>query len=264
LHRWRCTNRECVAGVTRPAYTRFLPTPIGPSPAPLRMAALTAIALITSAMLELEDLVREQLGRVERIDPQFDVTDPKADQVAGIRPVDSIITRREGEWLAFCRVPGTYEPQEQDRIEYIAAPFRTDDVEPVDMDERVTEAIDWLAAQLPSISDDPDLLRHVAGEAGRALATARQTAGVNEQVQHIKAPCPICDRRSLAALLDRSVIVCGTNRRGETPRCECDLVDCGCHRGYRHTWVYDADDERNEWKVLLRHIESEASKRRGG
>jgi len=259
--RWSCPNVDC------PTNDRFgeRPVPLGESPAPLRPEALDMIADLTCAVLALEDTVREVLGRNPRVDPQFDVFDPHEPQVVGRRPRTPSKTRRRGSWTVDGHVlrnvvvgqrPDGTDIVDRRRDKAIAGQFaparrKTVPLRPVDQDPRVQLALTWLAGQLTAIRANPTLAGRVDDALHRTLTAARGAIGSSETVKHLKQPCPYCQRLSLVVLMDRGIIVCGSNRPGEPPRCECPSPDCGCHDGGRHQW------DKEHWWTSLRGTGSE-------
>lgn len=100
------------------------------------------------------------------------------------------------------------------------------------------EACMWISSAVPALADHPDLLEHVRRETSRSLRAVKRAIGDSEQVQRIKAPCPICGSLSLRAFPERELVVC---INGD---CRCAHDECGCQDGRRHRWVYD------EWPWL--------------
>lgn len=112
--------------------------------------------------------------------------------------------------------------------------------------QRVAGALDYLAEQLHLV-DDLRTLDRIERALTQADRTARAAAGVGTDRRLLKAECPSCGRRSLAAEIGSPkpaewAVIC-------TRDCRCQGVTCGCKRpvrypGARHTWP------EREWSAL--------------
>ncbi|MEU0492583.1 hypothetical protein ABZ249_25430 [Nocardiopsis sp. NPDC006139] len=93
--------------------------------------------------------------------------------------------------------------------------------------------IGQLVSLLTRVGAERDLLDHVLSEARRMHRAVKHALGDTEEVRQLADRCPHCNAKSLRALMDRGVVVCGNGF------CRCSDDTCGCHhpsRPRRHTW----------------------------
>lgn len=112
----------------------------------------------------------------------------------------------------------------------------------------VAQACRWISSALPQIND-PGLLERIARDARRLADVVRIGTGRGEDVIQLDAPCPICGGESLLAYAARMTVRCVSEE------CICDLHDCGCHDGRRHTWL----EQDLVWLARVLNNEEEAS-----
>ena len=87
---------------------------------------------------------------------------------------------------------------------------------------------------LPKIGAVDDLLDHLLAETGRMHRRVRHALGDTEEIRQLAERCPHCRAKSLRALMDRGVIVCGNAAcRCTDDACPCDHPD----RPRRHQWA---------------------------
>jgi hypothetical protein len=112
---------------------------------------------------------------------------------------------------------------------------------------QVAGALDYLGAHLVLV-DAARTLEQIERDLGQADHQARTACGVGTDRRLIKAECPACGRRSLAAEIgspkpDEWAILC------VRPDCRCRGAECACKRpvrypGPRHIWP------EKEWAAL--------------
>ena len=93
--------------------------------------------------------------------------------------------------------------------------------------------IGQLVSLLTRVGAERDLLDHVLSEAHRMHRAVKHALGDTEEVRQLADRCPHCRARSLRALMDRGLVVCGN------VFCRCSDDTCGCQhpdRPRRHTW----------------------------
>lgn len=94
--------------------------------------------------------------------------------------------------------------------------------------------IGQLITLLPKIGSVDDLLDHLTTETRRMHRRVKHALGDTEEVRQLAERCPHCGAKSLRALMDRGVVVCGN------AACRCQDDQCGCHhpdRPRRHQWT---------------------------
>jgi hypothetical protein len=188
---------------TAPAVTYPAPVPLGESPAPLRLAAMEALADLDTAITALEATICEGLGQTPLVE----------------EPVRQVFPRPTGHPLTDCQGCSIHPTPSGPPPPLVILRLR-----------RVIRTIG--SGVLPD---------HLANPVAREAASMRRTLdgalGRREQVRHLKGvPCTICGCYTLVAFLDREQIICTANTPGADPVCECNLPDCGCHRGLRHVF----------------------------
>jgi hypothetical protein len=94
----------------------------------------------------------------------------------------------------------------------------------------VAQACRWISSALPQLND-VQFIERVAREARRLADIVRVGTGRSEDVIQLDAGCPICGGETLLAYASRMSVTCVSEE------CVCDLHDCGCQRGFKHTWT---------------------------
>jgi len=229
------------------------------SAAPGQLDVLEVLAELGTAVLELEENVREHLWEPYDIrNAHLGVAEPLFRRPARLDEVIAGGTvRAKGTRRRRIRARHGRQPAVEDVLV----------LSPTPGDRRVPDSLAWLSVHVHRIQD-PWLREHIAQEAGRMARAARRTLGTAERTQRLQQPCPVCGSLSLIAFLERcpsngwrrckdlrctavhGMVVCTVNVKDEEPLCVCQLEVCpdGCHYGGRHRW--EPEDYRRLGLVL--------------
>ena len=112
----------------------------------------------------------------------------------------------------------------------------------------VREACEWVKSALPQISE-PAYRRDIARKTLDTVRVVRAATGRTEDVIQLDAGCPICGGETLLAYASRMSVTCIGDE------CVCDLHDCGCQRGYKHTWT----EKELVWLARVLHAEEDTA-----